>query len=299
MSTNIGMRSRWVGGGGGGGVAACVRLWPMNVKFIHRFRLQIDESRGWSKQHTQGPKAVRMKFNFNWTQHSLDSTFDLIRNRKREIFHLLTSACTRRARMYKRVEKWKIALHFTLFFILRFADDYKLARSLGRGVERFEVLWTQSMQKTSQDLRRASRNTMQSSLSRLIRLIASHPVYIRTWFCLSIKKLWKYITKSKELGVECHISAFCAERKKIVYILAAFAVCFLRAYQASSREVKMKLRQFHSRFNWISECLRSWSTTSDCNETRSSQLIIPKQGGAAKRSRETHNDKFEKLQNCN
>lgn len=184
MSTNIGMRSRWVDGGGGGGVAACVRLWPMNVKFIHRFRLHIDESRGWSKQHTRA-KAARMKFNFNWTQHSLDSTFDLIEIEE-EIFHLLTSACTRRARMYKRAEKWKIALHS--FFILRFADDYKLARSLGRGVERFEVSWTQSMQKTSQDLRRASRNTMQSFLSRLIRLIASHPVYIRTWFCLSIKK---------------------------------------------------------------------------------------------------------------
>lgn len=93
---------------------------------------------------------------------------------------------------------------------------------------------------------------------------------------------------NKKKRAESRVSYFSflrwKEKKSSTFLLH---LQFLRAYQASSREVKMKLRQFHSRFNWISECLKLIDDESDCNETRSSQLIIPKQGGAKQISRDT------------
>lgn len=101
---------------------------------------------------------------------------------------------------------------------------------------------------------------------------------------------------NKKKRAESRVSYFSflrwKEKKSSTFLLH---LQFLRAYQASSREVKMKLRQFHSRFNWISECLKLIDDESDCNETRSSQLIIPKQGGA-KKDLERHT--MTSLKNC-
>lgn len=104
----------------------------------------------------------------------------------------------------------------------------------------------------------------------------------------------KIYNKKKRAGSRVSYFSFLRwkEKKSSTFLLH---LQFLRAYQASSREVKMKLRQFHSRFNWISECLKLIDDESDCNETRSSQLIIPKQGGA-KKDLERHT--MTSLKNC-